>query len=132
MQVAVRVTSRLTQSCSRQLTTFSDYLASNFVRKGKKSIERMELVEAVRYYREAIEGGGGGGKRSKIHMYKFELTKSLTQINIAKDMMCYFKGFYFGSHATFRFRHVSNKNHKFQLKSERLCTTGSPKFQNIK
>lgn len=59
MQVAVRVTSRLTQSCSRQLTTFSDYLASNFVRYGKKSIERMEVVEAVRYYREAIEGGGG-------------------------------------------------------------------------
>lgn len=131
MQVTVRVTSRLTQSCLRQLTTLSYYLASNFVRYGKKSIERMELVEAVRYYREAI-GGGGGGKRSKIHMYKFELTKSLTHINIAKDMMCYFKGFYFGSHATFRFRHVSNKNHKFQLKSERLCTTGSPKFQNIK
>lgn len=65
MQVAVRVTSRLTQSCSRQLTTFSDYLTSNFARYGKKSIERMELVEAVRYYREAIEGGGGGGNVKK-------------------------------------------------------------------
>lgn len=62
MQVAVRVTSRLTQSCSRQLTTFF-FIASNFVRYGKKSIERMEFVEAVRYYREAI--GGGGGKAFK-------------------------------------------------------------------
>ena len=46
-------------------------------------------------------------------------------------MIYYLKGFYFGSHTTFRFSHISNKNHKFLLKSGRLCTTGSPKFHNI-